>query len=334
MVIYERYANLLLELHKAFHQLILTEFNKPEEFNSLFWENNLNEDLKGKITYYWYPSQWNDKKIIIRPAYKVYESSNYGPFFIEYRSYSGKVSKNIYDKTVNRISYIKKKYKDNAQEMQEKLNSLVRIKTDRKFWTSKQSIFDFYLYTGSRYSTLYNGDATHYNLFEDLKRYSNYINCLSIWRGDDIFNNIKNQDERDALITLSWLMFEQEINYGRTDFQQNTNFVTNKIQNLNYRSRDMIMGFVNMLFSDTELYRNYPYWKKKNGIKVYPHFGKGDDKGYKNLDETYKKYFSEYNNVDKYKDVFSLLEVNDYTNKFRGFVKNANQNPYFNGLKI
>lgn len=333
MNIYERYANQLLELHMAFHQLVLTEFNNPQEFNSLFWETNLNEDLKGKITYYYYPSQWNVDKFVIRPSIKVYESSNYGSFFIEYRSYSGKVSKNIYEKTVNQISYIKDKHKNNTQEMQKQLNGLINPH-EGQFWTAKQSIFDFYLNTGNRYTKLYNGDATHYNLFEDLKRYSNYINCLSIWRGDDIINNIKNEDEKDALLTLSLLMFEQEINYGRPAYQQNTNFISNKEKNLYHRSRDMIMGFVNMLFSDTELYKSYPHWKIENEIKIYPHFGTGEDKGYKNLDETYRKYFSEYNNADKYKDVLPLLDVNNYRTQFQGLVKNANQNPYYNGLTI
>lgn len=332
MVIYHKYANLLLELHKTFHQLVLTEFTDPQNLTKLIplWETNLRIDLKGKIIYKHYPSQWDNNKIVIRPSIKVYDSLNYGSFFIEYRSYSGKVSKNIYNTTVDNIEYIKNKNKNSIQEMHKQLKGLINPHSGQ-LWNSKQSIFDFYLDTGERYTKLYNGDATHYNLFEDLKKYSNYINCLYIWRGDEIFNNIKNEDEKDALVTLSWLMFEQEINYGRPAFQQNTNFIYNKEKKLYHRSRDMIMGFLNMLFSDTDLYKSYPNWRFENYKKIFPHFG---PEGYKKLDEKYRKYFTEFNNYEKYKDVFPLFEINNYKEQFNGHVKNANQNPFFNFINI
>ncbi|MED4156442.1 hypothetical protein [Priestia aryabhattai] len=328
MSIYESYANLLLALHENFHELVLQEYDNFHDFNQKLWENGLNEKLKGKILYLPHTPEKNRGKIIIRPSYKVYESNKYGKFSIEYRSYSGKVAKNIYDKVKKSIHDIQTS-KSNEQEKLEKLKELKMCKGNGEFWDARKSIFDFYLDAGTRYRTLYRGDATHYNLFNDLKNYSNYINCLRVWRGDNIFNSLKSEDEKDALITLSWLMFEQDINYGRPSFQQSTHF--KKGNNSSHRSRDMIMGFVNMLFSDEELYNNYPFWKKEYGTKISPHFGKG---GYKNLDAKYKKYFDEYNNEKKYGDTVSIMNNDGYSAKFKELVSRANQSPYFNDLTI
>lgn len=63
-----------------------------------------------------------------------------------------------------------------------------------------------------------------------------------------------------------------------------------------------------MLFLDVELYSNYPYWKIENSIKIYPHFGTGEDKEYRNLDEISKKYFLEYNINHMNIGIFITLE--------------------------
>ncbi|EJR31149.1 hypothetical protein [Bacillus mycoides] len=228
------------------------------------------------------------------------------------------------NKTIKRITNIKEN-KSLEEERKTKLDSLMMNKD--QFWAAKQSIFDFKLFTGERYASYNKGDATHNDLFMDLKNHSSYDNCLRIWSGENIFSKITNDDEKDALLTLSWLMFEQEINYGQYAFQQDSHFT---IKN-NHRTRDMIMGFVKMLFDDIALFIDYPHWEKdKNGIRLYPNFGRG----YYLLENKYKKYFVEFNNTVKYGDVLSIMQVDNYLTSFKGFVNNAIQNPYFNDLKI
>ncbi|MED4689664.1 hypothetical protein [Peribacillus frigoritolerans] len=333
MEIYQRKADLLIALHKAFHKLVLTEYDNIEDCNLDLWKKKLDENLQVNISFRHFNSPWSANKYIFRPFYKVHESQEFGTFYIEYKSYSGKVSKNIYHNTKNYISDIKRKYNDDNHLIQQELNKL--LMPNGRFWVSRQSIFDFYLHTGKRYSNLYKGYATHFNLFEDLKRYSTYLNCLSIWRGDNIFNDLKCGHEKEALLTLSWLMFEQEINYGKPFFQQNTNFIMDNTKGLNYRSRDMLMGFINMFYSDTTLYETYPYWNQSSsGINLYPHFGNRNNVGFINLDKKYKKYFLEFNNDQKYKDVYPFMKVNGYLGKFIKLVNESNQNPYFNNLTL
>ncbi|UXH44426.1 hypothetical protein N5C46_22885 [Rossellomorea vietnamensis] len=329
-MIYQKYTEVLLRLHESYHQLVLMKFNNVEDFNTDYWLTQIDEQFRDKILFTRY--QALDNTYYFKPQFKFYDSKKYGVFFIEYRSYTGKISKNIFNNTVKYISYLKRTFYD--EKLEEKLSNLVKPNSNNQFWNAKQSLFDFYVSTGNRYHNLYGGDATHYNLILDLLEHSNYINCLRIWRGDDIIDLIEDDDERDALTTLSLLMFEQEVNYGRYEFQQNTNFFKDESKKKYYRSRDMLMGFINMAFSDTKRFNDYPHWEKANNQKAYPHFGKGEKLGFKNLNDSYLVYFTEFNKEKKYKDVKSLMEVNNYLFEFRSFVRNSGQNPHFNGLTL
>ncbi|MFE4430512.1 hypothetical protein ACFRH9_26395 [Peribacillus butanolivorans] len=98
---------------------------------------------------------------------------------------------------------------------------------------------------------------------------------------------------------LSWLLFEQELNYGSLEFQQFSNF---RREN-GFRPRDMIMGFINMMFNDFETFASYPYWNEDRiGRKTTPTFGSG---GYRNLEEQYKQYFESFHGcLDEYPSLF------------------------------
>jgi hypothetical protein len=329
-MIYEKYADILLRLHGSYHQLVLMKFNNAQDFNINYWLSQIDEQFRDKIRFARY--QDADNTYYFMPQYKFYDSKTHGVFYIEYRSYKGKVSKRIFNDTVKYISNLKMKF--SGEMLEKKLSRLIKPNSFNQFWNAKQSLFDFYVSTGNRYFNSYGGDATHFNLIQDLLRYSNYINCLRIWRGDDILDLIEDDDEREALTTLSLLMFEQEVNYGKYEFQQHTNFIKDEPMKKNYRSRDMLMGFINMAFSDTDLYNNYPHWNRENNQKSYPHFGKGENLGFKNLNDCYLEYFTEFNKVEKYKEVKSLMELNDYLAEFKGFVRKSGQNPHFNGLTL
>lgn len=307
MKVYENHARILLYLHKKFFNLVLRDFSSEENFKEEEYE--LNESLKSRITYK--EKFIGDRKRKIRPAYNVYNSVKFGTFSIEYRSYTGLVG----FKAGKRIE---KKIEDGIPAEKLKQNW-----GKGEFWNGRHGMFDFYLDTGNRYKVLYDGgDATHYNLFDDLKRHATFKDCIKVWRGEDFYSGEDNKDKLDALITLFLLMFEQEINYGELDFQQYTNFRISE----GFRPRDMIMGFLNMMFNGKEDFDSYPFWTEKDGIKFSTHFGFNKEKeGYANLENRYKRYFEEYRNV--YPEVKSLFDNEDLKNCFIAEANTTGQNP-------
>lgn len=318
MGIYEIHAKILLFLHENYFKLVSSDFNRNESFDKKEFESGmqLNDYYKSRITYKEKFIGGGLKKV--RPSFKVYESTKYGTFGIEYRSYSGLVGFKAKKK-------IEKKIEDGM--------SAERLKQGwgtGEFWNGRNGMFDFYLDTGNRYELLYNGgDATHFNLFDDLKRHATFEDCLKVWHGEDFYSGEKDKEKLEALITLFLLMFEQEVNYGELDFQQYTNFSISE----GFRPRDMIMGFLNMMYNGKDDFDSYPFWTEKDGIKFSTHFGFDKEReGYANLENRYKKYFEEYRNI--YPDVKSLFSNEDIKNSFIAAANAAGQNPELDKLVI
>ncbi|MED4061104.1 hypothetical protein [Priestia megaterium] len=315
MEIYKNYAEDLLFLHKRHVKLILRDFSLQERFDkeSYAVDNHISENWLSRITYKTKYIGGGKKKI--RPAYKIYESEKYGPFYIEYRSYSGLVAFKAFNKIKEKI---------------EKGVPVERLKIaggNGGFRNGKHGLFDFYLDTGNRYKHLYNkGDATHNNLFKDLKKHASFDDCEKVWRGEDFYTGEKDKDKLEALITLFILMFEQEINYGELEFQQFTNFSISK----GFRPRDMIMGFLNMMYNNEIDYNSYPYWTEKNGEKYSTHFGFNKNQGYSNLAEPYKKYFEQYRS--NYVEVKALFDYEEIKNSYIEAANEIQQNPVLEGL--
>lgn len=305
---YERYAKILMSLHQNFSNLVLKRFYQSEEFYRGEYEANLNQEFRNRISY-------NEKFItggqrIIRPCFVLYNSINYGIFGIEYRSYSGLVA----FKALNKL---KKNIRDGVP-----VEKLQRGRNSGVFWKGKHGLFDFYLHTGSRYKQLYNGDATHYNLFKDLKSFVSFEDCCKVWRGEDFYTTETNPDRLEALLTLFLLMLEQEVNYGQLDFQQYTNFKISE----GFRPRDMIMGFLDMMYHNEDSFKSYPFWSIKNNVHLSPHFGfNKETEGYFNLDNKYKEHFEKYRN--NYPQVKSLFDNENIKNLFIQASSKAGQNP-------
>ena len=101
--------------------------------------------------------------------------------------------------------------------------------------------YDFVVDTSNRYSQ---NPVTHKTLFRDLVNLNIQDKCQLIWRGESPFEITNDENEQQALLTLSLLMFEQEVNWGNNSFQKYTNFLPED----NARPRDMIMGMLNQAF--------------------------------------------------------------------------------------
>lgn len=190
--------------------------------------------------------------------------------------------------------------------------------TAKKPLREKQGLFDIYVYTGGRYLNKDgNKAATHYKLIKDLVKHSSLGNCERVWIGRDNPQIIgRNIEEKQALLTLALLMFEQEINYGDENFQQYTNFSPRN----NLRPRDMLFGFVKMAFERGVEY--YPYWFVVNGVKMYPHF----NGSFYRLEEIYKEYF--FNNSHDI-EIRALMK-GEYLKKFKDIAEKCEINRNFN----
>ncbi|MGE8021528.1 hypothetical protein ACQKOM_21925 [Peribacillus frigoritolerans] len=317
---YEKWANMLLILHNIYFDLVLKKFPKTETIKQDEYEEKIdvndyigNKDVfKNKIIY---KEKEIGSKKLIRPSILLYSSKKYGDFRIEYRSYSGIVAYKASKKV---------EYKIEKKVPKEKL----KMKWGKgDFWEAKHGLFDLYLDAGDRYIKLYNGDATHYNVFKDLERFASYDECYQVWSGEEINIDERNIDKTEALLSLFVLMLEQEINYGELDFQQTTNFSISE----GFRPRDMIMGFLHMMYHNPDDFKSYPFWSIKKGVKSSPHFGKDQEKRYSDLEEKYKKHFEKFRNNNR--DVNSIFKNVDIKNAFIKATNDANQNPSIKKLE-
>lgn len=304
MELYLNYAEKLLNLHQYHHQLVLKDFGPAMFYREIYEAQNQVES--NGISYNNVQSGGVNRYF---PAVPIYTNFSGEVFSIEYRSYSGLIGKN----TANKVECF---LQDDKQKNKLK-------KDDGEYWRGKHGLFDFYINTGNRYQRLYKGDATHYNLFLDLYKYTNLEQCYRVWAGSEDIIEIENLDIEnayEALLTLSLMMFEQEVNYGQKIFQQATNF---KIKD-GYRPRDMLMGFIKMMFEDKRLFDSYPYWNSTYN-RASPHFGWGKEQGYANLGEEYKIYFTCFKGTHPY--VYPLLGNPEISGKFDAQRRLASQNP-------
>lgn len=255
---YLRYSRIISELHEDFSRII----------NQVFPENITQEDLQlserarrsiieGDVILHEESLGDGYKSFTVRRV--IYRSPLYGAFTIRYNSYSGLVARNAL-----------RKYEDS------------KYLYDKNILLG-HGVFDFYLDPGERYGELFQGRATHRNVFQDLLNHVTYEHCRGVYEGREINHQDLNADQSDVLVVLSWLFFEQELNYGSQSFQQFSHF---KKENL-FRPRDMVMGFLCMMYDDTSIYNAYPHW---NWNQTSPHFGSG---GFLRLDHQYKQYFEQ-----------------------------------------
>ncbi|MFD2681940.1 hypothetical protein [Bacillus seohaeanensis] len=148
-------------------------------------------------------------------------------------------------------------------------NNYSGLMASRPHWKRpKQGLFDVLVLTGNRYPLNGEVGVTHYLAFNDLLAHSNLPNCEKIWEGQDPLIVGQNNDERQALLALALLMFEQELNWGDQNYQKFTAFPPSK----GSRPRDMIMGFLHIIFTQNNV-DAIQSWKPSIYNKKTPDFG-------------------------------------------------------------
>lgn len=181
----------------------------------------------------------------------------------------------------------------------------------------KMGYFDFVVHTGNFFNT---SKVTHKELFEVLKEKSTLEKCGLIWRGQNPTKIGESIEEQKALLTLSLLMFEQEVNWGNEMFQKYTNFKASA----NYRPRDMIMG---MLYQMFEL-GGVDQIKYLNEEKGTFDFGSEKFAGYPEPEKT--RYFTNLQNIASHQDANTKavpLMRNDMLERFKKKLENKQDNP-------
>lgn len=150
----------------------------------------------------------------------------------------------------------------------------------------KQGLFDIVIDVGSRYKSV-----THKELFSDLLKHSSEQKCLEAWRGVDPRVLGRNDDEKEALIALTLLMFEQEVNWGSNEWQKSSNFSPSVRRPTLRRPRDMVMGFVRQAFAVG--IDKMQYWMKVAPGTVWFYDRHESPYGYQTYPGEYKRYFTE-----------------------------------------
>lgn len=150
----------------------------------------------------------------------------------------------------------------------------------------KQGLFDIIIITGDRYESV-----THRELLSDLLLYSTEDNCLRVWRGEDPRNIGRNQNEKEVLITLALLMFEQEVNWGRHEWQKSSVFNPLIRNPTRKRPRDMIMGYVRQAFAVGV--EKIKYWRKVSPGTVCFTDKEESPFGFQTYPIKYKRHFTE-----------------------------------------
>lgn len=183
----------------------------------------------------------------------------------------------------------------------------------------KQGLFDFEVLTGTRHD----GKVTHRNMFEDLLTYSDLGTCMEVWRGGDPRCIGDEGDERDVLVTMALLMFEQEVNWGSEEWQKGSNFPPQQRNPRARRPRDMIMGFVIQAFElGIDRLDDLQYWMQiKPGTVTFQSPG-----------PTGPKYLRQHPRVDCFNGLrddarAEALMVGDVRERFRAMASSMPDNP-------
>ena len=170
----------------------------------------------------------------------------------------------------------------------------------------------------------------HKENWVDLLRYSNVENCLRVWRGENPVEVGASQDEKEALLTMALLMFEQEINWGNENWQKGTNFPPYQKNPSRKRPRDMLMGFIRQCFYlGIDRLDEVKYWMKtKPGTTTFNN-PDGDNRFFRQYPPDYKKFFDE---LESMNGTYAVM-VEENREIFRKLASAARDNKNWTGDK-
>lgn len=175
----------------------------------------------------------------------------------------------------------------------------------------KQGYFDIIGITGPW------PEITHNRLFQKLLSSTSLEECEEIWRGKkpkcfDLKDD-KNKEKTKILLCLLILMFEQEINFGREDWQRWSHFNPIDDKPKYQRPRDLIMGYIKIMFKHKSV-NVLSRYKNSDGLLLPPK---------KDSDEK-KEFFDVLRNDSEAEALFKgeILE------KFRAHIKDKDINKH------
>ena len=185
----------------------------------------------------------------------------------------------------------------------------------------KQGLFDIVVLTGDRFEKV-----SHRDMFSDLLINSTLENCLEVWRGSDPKEVGQTTDEKEALSTMSLLMFEQEVNWGNEDWQKGTNFPPYIRNPTKRRPRDMIMGYVRQCFNlGIDRLGELKYWMKTKPGTVTFNNPDGDNRFFRQYPPECKRFFDEL----EFMEGTSAVMVGETLHEYRRISSEAPDNPLF-----
>lgn len=186
-----------------------------------------------------------------------------------------------------------------------------------KIRRAKQGLFDIVIDAGDRFKSV-----THRELFPDLLEYSTEDKCLRVWRGEDPRIISRSHDERETLATLALLMFEQEVNWGRNEWQKDSVFSPFVRTPTRRRPRDMIMGYVRQAF-DLGI-DEMKYWMTAIPGTIWFYDKDESPYGYQTYPDGYKRYFTELETMNGTEPLMSGQMVE----RFQELADRFRDNPY------
>lgn len=231
----------------------------------------------------------------------------------------------IYDYLVEKLFAIVKEEEDTVNEIFEditityKENYTGRMATPKNSRVErKQGYFDFVINANPW------GEINHYTFLKEILECSTLLNCEKVWAGEWPYKIASSKREEKLLNILALFMFEQEVNWGGESWQRRSVFSADFNKPYSQRPRDMLMGFISMVFFEMSV-EAIPDWNPSNTYKKTP---------------TFKKSFFEYNNhfkwnFEKYKnDTRAVPLVYKYKRQFEDILLKVPDNPnYINTVK-
>lgn len=187
-----------------------------------------------------------------------------------------------------------------------------------KVQRAKQGLFDIVIDAGDRFE-----NVTHRELFPDLLKYSTEKKCLQVWKGEDSRIIGRNDDEKESLTALALLMFEQEVNWGKNEWQKSSNFEPFVRNPTRRRPRDMVMGYVRQAFALG--IDKMKYWMKVSPGTIW-FFDKDESPwGFQSYPAEYKEYFTELEDMNGTESVM----IGDILESFKRLAERSPDNPYY-----
>lgn len=186
---------------------------------------------------------------------------------------------------------------------------------------AKQGLFDIVIFTGNRYSS----GVSHRMILEDVVNNTSLDKCFRVWRGENPIQVGEDEEEREVLVTLALLFFEQEINWGKEKWQRYTYFYPKVRTPKRVRPRDMLMGYVLQAY-DLGI-DNIAYWQLARPTTTTFISPDGTNYGFEDYPLQYKRYFTELEDDA----IASALMTGDILKLYRHIANQIEDNPYYRG---